>query len=353
MSTIKSIRFKQVSRPLKTVFSTSLGQKKQVNSLLINVMLANGISTLGEAPTSIAFHQETIGAMTAVVQHAARWLKGADVCDWVSLSADLRKKYFHARAAVSGLEVALFRAFLVDRGLSEYRYWGAEQPLIETDITIPLFSELKTLERWVISSIAKGFRIFKLKVGTDRKRDEELLMTVWQLLHEKTFDFHLRLDGNQGFSRKSFLEYVRFIDGIGVTLDLFEQPLPVGDWKGYEKLHKKWPIPIILDESVLCYDDAKRAIENDLCDGINVKIAKCGISESVRIIEATKNAGKKLMIGCMMETMIGLSAAINLSAGMGVFDYIDLDAVHFMYGENYYSGISIDGPAFRILEQGF
>jgi L-Ala-D/L-Glu epimerase len=113
-------------------------------------------------------------------------------------------------------------------------------------------------------------------------------------------------------------------------------------------VHKHCPFPVVLDESILHLDDAKRAIDNDLCDGINVKVAKSGISESALIIEEAALAGKKLMTGCMMETMIGLSAAVFLAAGKGVFDYIDLDAAHFLYGKNKYPGISIDGATFRL-----
>jgi L-alanine-DL-glutamate epimerase-like enolase superfamily enzyme len=96
------------------------------------------------------------------------------------------------------------------------------------------------------------------------------------------------------------------------------------------------------------YDDARRVIDNGLCDGINIKMAKSGIGQSSEIIDYALRHKVKLMIGCMTETMVGLSAAVFLAAGTGVFDYIDLDSVYFLYGANSYAGLRREGPAFVI-----
>ncbi|OPY75853.1 MAG: L-Ala-D/L-Glu epimerase [Syntrophorhabdus sp. PtaU1.Bin058] len=56
----------------------------------------------------------------------------------------------------------------------------------------------------------------------------------------------------------------------------------------------------------------------------------------------------KTMIGCMTETMVGLSTAIHMAAGTGAFDYIDLDSIHFLYHRNRYNTLTIDGPRFII-----
>lgn len=94
--------------------------------------------------------------------------------------------------------------------------------------------------------------------------------------------------------------------------------------------------------------DAQRAIDHNLGDGINIKIAKSGIGESMRIIELARRRHMKLMAGCMVETMVGLSAAIFMASGSGAFDFVDLDAVHFLYGRNDYPGISREGREFVV-----
>ena len=108
------------------------------------------------------------------------------------------------------------------------------------------------------------------------------------------------------------------------------------------------PVPIILDETVATADQARRAADEHLGHGINIKIAKSGIRESAEIIEIAKEAGMKLMIGCMTETMVGLSAAIYLAAGSKSFDYIDLDGIYFLHHKNRHGAIEIRPPRFFV-----
>jgi L-alanine-DL-glutamate epimerase-like enolase superfamily enzyme len=84
---------------------------------------------------------------------------------------------------------------------------------------------------------------------------------------------------------------------------------------------------------------------------MNVKIAKSGLAESMKIAALAREHHKKLMIGCMTETMVGLSAAIFLAAGTGFFDYIDLDGSHFLFGKPTYPGISTQGPVFTVIRK--
>ena len=115
-----------------------------------------------------------------------------------------------------------------------------------------------------------------------------------------------------------------------------------------KRLCEKAPLPIIADETVFSVEDCQRVIEHGLADGINIKIAKSGISQSRQIIELAKKAKLKLMIGCMTETIVGLSTAIYCAAGSGVFDYIDLDSVHFLYHHKHYQDITIGGSVYHL-----
>ena len=168
------------------------------------------------------------------------------------------------------------------------------------------------------------------------------------LLGAKMARFRLRLDGNQGYTAKTFLAFVDFLQKMRVPIELFEQPLPRDAFKGLAYIKERCPIPIILDETILTVEDARRAVDHNLCHGINIKIAKSGIGESMKLLELARRHRMKLMAGCMIETMVGLSAAVFFAAGTGAFDFIDLDAVHFLYGENAYPGIARNGPSFLI-----
>ena len=131
-------------------------------------------------------------------------------------------------------------------------------------------------------------------------------------------------------------------------MSLFEQPLRRDDFRGFEEIRGRSRIPVVLDETVLSFDDAKRAVDNRLGDAINVKLAKSGIRDSLNIASLARQEGMKLMIGCMTETMVGLSAAMFLALGTGFFDFIDLDSAFFLFGRRASPGLSIKGPVIAI-----
>ena len=208
------------------------------------------------------------------------------------------------------------------------------------------------LTRWLERAIGEGFHAFKLKVGGDPKKDRALLRLVYPVLSAKLANFRLRLDGNQGYSTATYLDFMKHIEKMGYDIELFEQPLKKHDFKGYEAIRGKSPFPVVLDETVVNVEDAKRAIDNLLGDGINIKIAKSGIGQSLRIAQMAR-PGMKLMIGCMMETMKGLSAAMFFALGTEYFDYVDLDSAHLLYGGKHYPNLSIKGPIISIEDGGF
>lgn len=348
MARIKDLHVRRITRPLRTTFSTALGKKEHLTSVLVTVALDDGNSGTGEVPTSFAFRHETLEAIGHVLEEARHRLKGLAIEGWSTIVGEFRKTHIDTPMTVSGLEVALFRAYLSRNSISEHGYWGGSLTQLKTDITIPCTPDRQSVERWIRGAAAQGFIAYKLKVGGQEAEDERLLCLVHSALRVQVPGFRLRLDGNQGYQATAFLRFLNHIEKNGYPIELFEQPLLKDDFKGYEKIRNKSLIPIFLDESILSVDDARRAINNNLCDGINIKVAKSGLKESSDIIDLARRAGKKLMIGCMIETMVGLSASVFLAAGTGVFDYVDLDSVHFLYGRKAYPGIDIAGPTITV-----
>ena len=348
MIPIEDVRFREVSRPLRTPFSTSLGRKRDLRSMLVSVRLAGGASGTGEVPTSIAFEAETLSVIRKVLVEAREAIRGSSIDGYGELVDRLRITYPSAFMTVSGLEVALFRAFLASRSIPESSYWGDRCSGLETDITIPFFTDEQRLDRWIDWTISRGFKIYKLKVSGEVEQDMAILSRLHRALEKRVPGFVLRLDGNQGFTPATFLAMSRRLEKSAMAIELFEQPLPGDDLRGYEKIRAYGSIPIILDETIRRASDARRAVENNLCDGMNIKIAKSGLAESMKIAALARESDKRLMIGCMTETMVGLSAAVFLAAGTGYFDYIDLDGSHFLFGKPTYPDITTQGPFFTI-----
>jgi L-alanine-DL-glutamate epimerase-like enolase superfamily enzyme len=349
MSAVKKIAFREVARPLRITFSTAKGWKNVMRSVIIRVTLADGSTGLGECPTSLSSPHETIPAIEALLKEILPRFRNMPIEAYDMEVTRLRGLYGLCPMTVSGLEVALFRAWLASRGLSEHAYWGGNVNGLTTDITIPFLPDKASLLAWLKYTLTKKFTSYKLKVSGDQGVDRELISVVYETLRDNLDVFALRLDGNQGYTEKNFLKMHDFLCNGGYQIELFEQPLSKDDYRGLREIKKESIIPIILDETVITGQDAQRIVDENLADGVNIKIAKSGIAESRHILEIAKRHRLKLMIGCMTETMVGLSVAIRLAAGTGSFNYIDLDAIFLLHHKNCYDDIRIEGPHFELM----
>ncbi|HQU84378.1 MAG TPA: dipeptide epimerase [Pyrinomonadaceae bacterium] len=160
---------------------------------------------------------------------------------------------------------------------------------------------------------ATDFPILKIKVGLEN--DREMVETIREIT-----DKPLYVDANEGWkTRKKALESVRWLKDKNVTF--IEQPMPAAQFEDIKFLRDHSEIPLIADESVLHLEDVPKLSE--AFDGINIKLMKSGgIREAVKMIHTAKALKMKVMMGCMIETAVGISAAAQLSP---LLDYCDLD----------------------------
>ncbi|MCX8109658.1 MAG: hypothetical protein N3D15_00195 [Syntrophorhabdaceae bacterium] len=348
MTLIKDISIKEVIRPLMVLFSTSLGKKNLLKSIIVKVRLNNGLEGTGECPTSFVSRFEDLESIKGFLKKILPGLINTPIDIYNEKIGLLRKDYRDFPMTISGLEVALFRAYLKTLNKNEHQFWGSKTNEIETDITIPFITEKEPLDRWLRYSVKKGFKIFKIKVSGHIEEDIKLLSYIYGFLSNSLGAFHIRLDGNQGFTAHSLMRFLEKIERKGFDIQLFEQPLLKNDYKGMEAVKKNSRIPIILDETVFNGDDMTRVTSYGLCDGVNIKVAKSGVSESLNITNTARKHGLKLMVGCMTETMVGLSTGIYMASGNGVFDFVDLDSVFYLHHKNIYDDILLKPPFFVI-----
>ncbi len=349
MRRVRQIHYRTITRPTRTVFATSLGSKSAITSLLVEVSLDDGLRGLGEVPTSFSFPLETPEAIKGVLAEARRLMRRMPIEDYPGVLAGLRESHPAFHMTLSGLEVALFRAALACGGKSEFAHWGGRLERLETDITVPFTPGGAGLSPWLDRAASKRFNTFKVKVSGEVEADLSFLGWVSEQLAARMPEFTIRLDGNQGYTHQT---YRRMLDGLSkakIDVELFEQPLRWDDFAGLRRVRRHSDVPMILDETVFDADACRRVIDEDLADGVNIKIAKSGIAGSAAICNLARGAGLKLMIGCMTETMVGLSAGIYFAAGTGAFDYVDLDGVHFLFARRQFGPITVAGREY-ILE---
>lgn len=160
---------------------------------------------------------------------------------------------------------------------------------------------------------AASYPILKVKVGTEE--DEKVLGMIREEAPEKT----LRVDANTAWTAKQAIAALPMLEEHRV--ELLEQPLPAGDLEGLRLVRGRSRIPVIADESCRTAADVPRLV--DAVDGVNIKLAKCGsLREALRLVHVARAHGMVVMLGCMIESTLGIAAAAQLAP---LVDYLDLD----------------------------
>ncbi|NBC16970.1 MAG: dipeptide epimerase [Bacteroidetes bacterium] len=220
-----------------------------------------------------------------------------------------------ARAAV---DMALHDRWARQLGHPLYRLWGldpADSPLSSYTLAIPA-SEDALREQL---AALRGFPILKLKLGTGSLETDEAIVRIAR----DTTSARLCVDANGAWSVD---HAARIIPRLAACEVLFvEQPIPdeaTADWKHLRQQLPADAPPLIADESVQTSTDVLRL--HDAVDGVNVKLAKAGgLREARRMIGLARTLELRVMIGCMIESSLALTAAAHLAP---LADYADLDA---------------------------
>jgi L-alanine-DL-glutamate epimerase-like enolase superfamily enzyme len=105
-----------------------------------------------------------------------------------------------------------------------------------------------------------------------------------------------------------------------MDLQYCEQPLRAGDPDGPE-LKRRSPVPIFVDEDCHTLADVPACAE--VAHGVTIKLGKSGgIREAVRMVHAARALGLGCMLGCMVESGLGIAAAAQVAS---LCDHVDLD----------------------------
>lgn len=196
---------------------------------------------------------------------------------------------------------------------------------VPTSITLGLGDD-KDVVPWADRQVAAGFRILKVKGGLGVERDLARIKAVREAAGPNVT---LRVDPNQAWSREDAKRALPALRDLGVAA--LEQPLNKADLEGHAALVREGQVPIMLDESVFTPDDARRALAAKACDWINIKLQKCGgLGPGLAIAEIAQAAGVPCMVGCMIETRVGILQAGHLVLAHPNIQAADLDGHTFL-----------------------
>ncbi len=239
-------------------------------------------------------------------------------------------------SALAALDAALYDLAAKRLGVPVYRLLGLARPAPVTAYTLGIADRETTVEG---ARALPELPIFKMKVGG--VEDIETVRAV-----SEASDAEIWVDANEAFSADDAPGVARELKDIGVSM--IEQPVPASD--GPEALGR-WteaahPIPVISDESSITARDVPAL--SGYVSGVNVKLAKCGgIRRALEMIHTARAHGMMVMLGCMIETSLGISAAAQIS---GLVDFVDLDGP-LLLADDPFEGLDFDNGSILLSER--
>lgn len=227
----------------------------------------------------------------------------------------LKRGFGDRSFALCAVDVAIHDLHARRQGKPLRSLWGFPGTGPNTCYTIGI----DTVDKMVNKMLEFPWPLYKIKLGT--KEDLEIM----RALREKT-EAIFRVDANCGWTVEETLKNAVELKKIGV--EFIEQPLPASDWEGMKYLFEESVLPLIADESCITEEDI--ALCQGHFHGVNIKLMKCGgLTPALRMINEAKKVGLEVMVGCMTESSVGISAIGQL---LPQLDYVDMDG--FLLIEN-------------------
>ena len=320
------LRLEQKSIQLRLRHAWTIARGTSAGKTNVLVRLEHGgLAGLGEAAPNVRYGEDAPGVAEALAGAAP--LLGDNPRALDAILDRLEAALPGHPAARAAIDIALHDWIGRRDGAPLHRLLGGDPAAAPpTSFSIGL-DAVDVMQRKVAE--AEPFPILKIKLG--RPDDRAILEGVRAVTGKPLY-----VDANEGWRDKNrALEMIRWMSGMGVAL--VEQPLPAADLEGARWLRERSDLPILADEAALSPEDLPRLAPG--YDGVNVKLQKSGgLRAARRMIAAARALGMKVMIGCMIETSLGITAAAHLAP---LCDYADLDG-HLLIDDDPFRGVRIE-----------
>ena len=320
---IRDIQTGSLSLPLARPFKTALRTVERVEDVAVRILTDTGEVGYGEAPPTAVITGDTAGSITCAIRDFIRpALLGMDIEDLEGIQKKLHGCILHNTSAKAAVDMAVYDLWAKRWKAPLWKLLGGAKPSFETDITI----SVNPIDQMVADSLdaqRRGYRILKIKVGKEGKKDVERIAAIRNALGP---DIRIRVDANQGWTPRQSVAIISALEDKDLDIDLVEQPVPAGDLDGLRYVTQRVQTSILADEAVFSPADAVKIITTGAADLINIKLMKTGgIWQALKVCGIAESYGVECMTGCMLESKLAVTAAAHLCCGQSVVTMADLD----------------------------
>ena len=320
---------------LRHTFTISRNSTDVAQNVLVEIRDGK-VTGRGEAAPARYYGQTQASSIRALTKMGKR-LARHDPFELETILSDLRAHFPGEASAIAAVDIALHDLLGKKLGIPLWKYWGLDpRTTPQTSFTIGI----DTLEKVALKvKEAERFPVLKIKLGV--AHDLEIMREVRKLAPRK----RLRVDANCGWSVPDAIRKAKALEKLGV--EFIEQPVPPGHNAALKRIKNKIGIPLMTDESSLTPEDIPALW--GCVDAINIKLVKCGgLRQALKMIHLAKACGLKVMLGCMIESSVLITAAAQLAP---LADYADLDG-NLLISDDPFRGVTIDKQAKLLLPSG-
>ncbi len=336
---------------LHAPFGISGGAQERARNVLVKIELEDGARGIGEAAPFPAYNGETQEQALEALATAREAVTGrvASLENWRELATAFRAAGgADAGSAQCGFEMALLDALTRRAGLPLWRFFGGAGRELETDMTVTTGSPEESAAA-ARDIRARGIRTIKVKVGGKAGPEHDLARL--RAIHAAAPDSPLILDGNAGLSREAAKGLVRGLKASGIAPALLEQWLAKDDPAGARELAVFSGWRLAADEAACTAADVERLADAAAAQVVNIKLMKAGVATALDLVAAAKRRGLGLMIGGNVESRLAMTFSACFAAGLGGFEFVDLDTPLFLASDPFAGGMRYEGARVRLEER--
>lgn len=344
---IQSIETFPVAVPLTKPFKTALRTVYTAHAVYVKVTCEDGRTGWGEAPPTHVITGDSMGSITYAIEEViAPQLIGFNLRESDSIFQTLKQSMIHNTSAKAAVDMAIYDLIGQLAGLPLYQLLGGSRRELETDFTVSVNDPAEMADD-AARYVSEGFDVLKIKVGIGSIEDD--LVRIKAIREQVGYTPKLRLDANQGWNAKEAVRAIGRMEDAGFAIELIEQPVYAGDLEGLKYVTNHTLTPIMADEAIFTAEDAVRVLQMRAADLINIKLMKSGgIHEAMKINALAQSYGIECMVGSMIETKLGITAATHFAASSSNITRFDFDAPLMLAEDIVRGGIVYEGRKIKL-----
>jgi L-alanine-DL-glutamate epimerase-like enolase superfamily enzyme len=333
---IKHVEFFRLDMGLSEPYTIAYETVSSATNIILKITTDTGITGWGCAAPDLTITGETPEDVTKLTETLITdLLIGESPFRLARVNSILKERVPGAKSSIAMADMALHDIMARKAGIPLYQLLGGFRDSIPTSITIGIMGVEDTVKQ-AGKYLDKGFFILKLKGGISLSDDIEKVMKVREKLGRK---FRIRFDANQGYSFEESVEFIKRTKSA--SIEIFEQPTSLQKDEKMGEVTRSVEVPVMADESMKTLKDAFRLVRNDTIDMVNIKLMKVGgIMESGHINSVAKAAGMEVMVGCLDECALGISAGLHFALSRPNIEFADLDGHLDLLGDPF-SGLFV------------